>query len=343
MYKKLSFLGVAILLLFSACQDQGTSGLNGPNHFSATNMNKAVASLPLGTQLNTRRDDLLLNRVMSVSDPMRNPNWDWTTDTIDTLNITSFSNPKHIRRPYYGSSSIKPFFTGADGSRDIWPQDGWELVLRDFGTTQYQVPTPFFILYNKNIGVLRYFYFGNLVSQQITHAVATLSIKDPASSPIFALTDSVGQYLNGYESSNQYTISEYYQDQWNVMDFRIAGFDPDIHSKYARFIIDVDAYQEFNLTAEGKLAIEGVLGGGGSTHSSFVETLLSGVKLYKNIAKGYKDIKGAQETFKDMIKFAESDENQNAWWSGILASAATVGATAWIPALGPIVGVANFI
>lgn len=337
---------IAILLFLVGCNDQGTNGLEGNNNLTNLGINGSknnIISEPLGSQLKSSDGTPLLNRVMSVSDPMRNPNWNWTQDKIDTLYITSYDEPKYIRRPYYGSSSIKPFFTGTDGSRDIWPKDGWELVLRDFGTSQYHVSTPYFILYNKHIGLLRYFFFGNLVSDQITHAVATLSVKDPVSSPIFALTNSAGQFLNNYQPSNQHTISAYYQDQWNVMDFRIAGFDPNIHSKYARFIIDVDAYKNFDLNAQGTLDLNGVLGRGGSTHSSFVETLGSGVKLYKNIAKGYKDIKDAQETFRDMIKFAESDENNEAWWSDILAGAATVGATSWIPALGPVVGVAKFV
>ncbi len=327
------FLILAAVLLIVSCDNSSINSLQ---------KEESLSSLPVGTMLKAEDGTFLMNRVMSVSDPMRDPNWNWTTDTIDTLYITSYADPKLIRRPYYGSSAIKPFFTDGQGHRDIWPEDGWKLVLRDFGTTAYQVPTPFFILYNKHLGILRYFFFGNLVSEQITHAVGHLSIKG-SNSPFFTLADSTGHFIDNYNVYKQHTISEYYQDQWNVMEFRMAGFDPDIHSKYARFIIDVDAYKNFDLNVQGSVNLKGVLGSGGSTHSSFLETILQGVKLYKSISKGYKDIKNAQESFKDLIKFAESDEHKDAWWSDILASAASVGATSWIPALGPIVGVANFI
>lgn len=346
MRNKITFLYIIIasLLLFS-CKDQGTNGLAENNRKDSeinNSKNKSsITSKPLGTQLTSSDGTPLVNRVMSVSDPMRDPNWDWTQDKIDTLYITSYDDPKHIRRPYYGSGSVKPFFTGEDGTRDIWPEDGWELMLRDFGTSQYHVSTPFYILYNKHLGILRYIYFGNLVSDQITHATGTLSIKGSVRSPLFTLTDSTDQYLNDYNVYEQHTISKYYQDQWNVMDFRLAGFDPDIHTKYARFIIDVDAYQDFALNAGANLSLDGTLGSGGSTHSQFLSTALAGVDLYKNLSKEFKDIKTAQENYTEMLEYAEN--NSNAWWSGILATAATVGATSWIPALGPAVGVARFL
>ena len=345
--KKVICVCFALLMpfLIFSCKDQGLNSLEkGGSKSFATNGTNNTANLlgqPIGTQLTADDGTLLLNRVMSVSDPMRDPNWDWTQDEIDTLYITSYNEPKLIRRPYYGSGSIKPFFTGTDGTRDIWPQDGWELVLRDFGTAQYHVSAPFYILYNKHLGILRYIFFGNLVSDQITHATGTLSIKGSVQSPFFTLSDSTDQYINNYNVYEQHTISKYYQDQWNVMDFRLAGFDPDIHTKYARFIIDVDAYQHFDLNADATLSLDGTLGSGGSTHSQFLSTILSGVDLYKSISKGYKDIKTAQQNYTELLEYSE--DNKNAWWSGILTAAATVGTTSWIPALGPAIGVARFI
>jgi hypothetical protein len=69
-------------------------------------------------------------------------------------------------------------------------------VLRDFGTSQYDVSTPFYILYNKYLGILRYIYFGSLVSDQINYATAPLALKDGVHSPLFTLTDSSAQYIN---------------------------------------------------------------------------------------------------------------------------------------------------
>jgi hypothetical protein len=127
------------------------------------------------------------------------------------------------------------------------------------------------------------------------------------------------------------------------MDFRVAGFDPDINTKYARFEIDNDAYTDFDFNGEANGTLKGYLGPGGSTHSQFLKILNSAKRLYADISTGFKDVKTAQENFKDMEEFAHNAKNKNKWWSSILSSIASVGATSWIPALGPLVGVVNFI
>lgn len=108
---------IALTLFILSCNDQGIN--RAENKKSTSKELTALPTEQLGTQLRSGDGTLLLNRAMSPTDPMRNPNWDWTRNTRDTLYITSYANLKHILRPYYVAASIKPLFTGTDGTRDI--------------------------------------------------------------------------------------------------------------------------------------------------------------------------------------------------------------------------------
>lgn len=298
----------------------------------------------IGTQLKAADGTPLLNRVISLSDPNRNPNWDWTDCGHNVDLYTIALGHKSVSLPYCKSSSpIFGFFeVHPTGQVDIHPKDGWRLVLRDFGTPQRNVSVPFFILYNRNTGLLRYIYFATTTNYRVSSVTGTLSFTGSIHAPLFTLADSSGQFVNNYDIYQTNTLAKYYPYSWNVIDFRIAGYDPDIDTKNAKFTLNVSGSTKFNLKATGQVGIHGILGVGGSTHSNIFKTVFDkSVTLYKDIAKGYKTINDAQETFEDLLDF--SGKHKDAWWSNIISSVASVGATSWIPALGPIVGIANFI
>ena len=92
-----------------------------------------------------------MNRPMDNNDPNRDPNWVWyeANQRFVTLYPAGLP-PQDVTLPFFDNTGpATAFITDlTDGPMDIYPNQGWELVLRDFGTPQTQQPIPFFILYN---------------------------------------------------------------------------------------------------------------------------------------------------------------------------------------------------
>lgn len=102
--------------------------------------------------------------------------FDWTTLTYETfINTVGQNNsvPITIYSPFYNpnapgparNKNLLPFFiaksaTGSNASIDYHPEDGWELVIKDFGSaglSQKGVTNPMMVLYNKYTSKLRVF------------------------------------------------------------------------------------------------------------------------------------------------------------------------------------------
>src|SRR5215204_4090848 len=117
-----------------------------------------VAALAAGDHLATQRLQAAagyqeLTRTMLATDPNRDPNWDWTQDVTYTL-VTTTRTYEHVRLPYFSGSGPAAAALNVPDGRDIRREDGWRLLLRDFGPGAEQA---FFILYNRNRGILRVF------------------------------------------------------------------------------------------------------------------------------------------------------------------------------------------
>lgn len=87
------------------------------------------------------------------SDPNNDPNWDWRASQVFIVYPQLPSGE--------GVPTTSPFYQGgiSEAVFDNHPDDGWKLVLRDFGTPQRGQAIPHFILYNKYQGLLRIFVF----------------------------------------------------------------------------------------------------------------------------------------------------------------------------------------
>ena len=94
---------------------------------------------------------LLHANIYSQSDPNNDPNWDWRASSTFTV------YPQALGSIQVNTTS--PFLQGgiSEAVFDNRPEDGWVLVMRDFGTTSRGASVPYFTLYNKYQGLLRVF------------------------------------------------------------------------------------------------------------------------------------------------------------------------------------------
>lgn len=232
------------------------------------------------------KERIWLNRQMiEKNNDNRDPNWDWTANVTYTLESTNgtFSN---VRLPYFASSGPAAALLNDSNGRDIWPVDGWELVLRDFGPG---VVTPYYMLYNKYRGILRFFYFSTL-PQSFTSAIARLSYQTQSASRSgahFTLIDS-DRYVDDYDPTrSQLVIGAVTFQQWAFFDFDVSGFDPNIGLKDdPTFIIEIAGVTETDLTSEGEVdlttgPVSTTKSGGGLTSPSDLKNVL---KRHKDVA-----------------------------------------------------------
>ncbi|MGK9117008.1 hypothetical protein [Olivibacter jilunii] len=126
---------------------------------------------------------------VAITDPNDvnlNVNWKWYDPAVQ--NVTLYFGQKVNNQPVPEVQASLPWFTAGnpanDVSKDYLPELGWTLYLRDFGTPDRPAQTPFFALYNKYSGVLRFFVYNFRVKNQgedaKTYYVGELGFKNPS-------------------------------------------------------------------------------------------------------------------------------------------------------------------
>jgi hypothetical protein len=91
-------------------------------------------------------------RIFAQTDPNNDASWNWNASTSFILYHNDFPTGNSI-------SVTSPFYQNIEALRDNEKTDGWELVMRDFGTPTRHIAVPFFVLYNRYQGILRIFVF----------------------------------------------------------------------------------------------------------------------------------------------------------------------------------------
>jgi hypothetical protein len=273
-----------------------------------------------------------LTRTMLATDPNRDPNWDWTQDVTYTL-VTTTQTYEHVRLPYYSGSGPAAAALNVPDGRDIRREDGWRLLLRDFGPGAEQA---FFILYNRNRGILRVFYYHS--NAIYSHAVGTLRFQDPdpaESAAHMTLDDQTDRYVSNYDPERALVSVGAMGTGWCYLDFPVTGFDPTVHLKAdPSFVIQITGVTSTEVVLSGEIdltqrtASTQRKGGDG-----FQATDVLG--FYKHVAQRYKDVNDARETFEKMAKL-DPDEK---WADFILNTIGNLGNQKWLSALGPVGGI----
>ncbi|MGY6558870.1 MAG: hypothetical protein ACXIT9_06265 [Nitritalea sp.] len=168
-------------------------------------------------------------RILEVDDPNSDPSWDWTA----TGNLDLFIRPATPDQNVIQVRTTSPFFEQGNPlntvNKDMYPEDGWVLVARDFGTQNNPVPIPFYALYNKYQGRLRVlFYTSELGASGVVRVGLSLnSPETPKSFLSFNDFSEKGPFLD--TANPDLSLSAITGVQvtggWGSVDFNLSSYD----------------------------------------------------------------------------------------------------------------------
>ena len=285
--------------------------------------------------------------------------WNWTLagEVHPVYTQGNLSNPSfNIELPYFctkllgsgscnNSNTLKyEFLSRNNVKQDIYPEDGWELLIKDFGTPNIKdangvvtvqgrgQPNPYYLLYNKYTGRMKVFY--------------AIVGKDPANSSylqisffdgsrrraVFAHVTPVAQTLEEFYPSNNFKILNAYASSssptayyWLVGEVQTA-YDPCTCSKNDNYALSVtpvlvtasqiDARIEGQIKQPSPLVTSGGKAIGEENGTTSFGKLLTGAG--EAASKAYTQYKGFSDqagTFLDTRNTAYKDKLTRDWWN----------------------------
>ena len=200
----------------------------------------------------------MAQRFMASNDPNRDNKWDWTPMASE---IMYFSTKPEQTPTKIGS--FLPFRLGGNrltqSAGNIFQEDGWMLVHKDFGTKEVGVAMPYFTLYNKYRGLFRVMLYNgeNLLNAQY---MGFLNLHSPDAhagnqSPILTFNNQSGAcFIDHYQKEERAgwvaTMNKY--GDWGVFDFHLLGYDPALREKDPVLQFDMVAMDKSTLKMSGK-------------------------------------------------------------------------------------------
>lgn len=123
--------------------------------------------------------------ITDVNEQNANKNWKWDDPTL--TNVKLYFKPKVNGVPSPSIERPLPWFTFGNplnnSDKDYRSELGWVLYLKDFGTPDRPAQTPFFALYNRYSGILRFFVYNyrtqDLSEGSKTYYIGKLSYTNP--------------------------------------------------------------------------------------------------------------------------------------------------------------------
>lgn len=235
-------------------------------------------------------------------------NWNWKDPSNGYLEKkyefwTFYQGQRGWHNPFYLPNAVTPYNFNIDHFRikhsvnklDIQPQGGWELLYKDFGTSNNYVHRPFFALYNKYTGRIRAFFnIPEKATSQTDGALIGMKHKGMESGLFANASPQSRSVIKFYEErhikvANEYSNQDYY---WIMANFSTA-YDPCVcryNSDLAFTFSWVNDYQlKLRGTINGTLRqiatqSQGVIGSDGYTSTFSWD---KGKELFKEGKKGY--------------------------------------------------------
>ncbi len=279
-------------------------------------------------------------RYINCSDPEEqvnlDPNWNWTGCCSG---YTMFYSPNgatpirlnNVQLPFFANGN--PLADNIDyNQRDMWPQDGWVLAYKDFGTSKVAPGLPFFALYNKYTGMFRVMIY-NAINVSSSKFLMTLSFGNTSPKiPLFTFADTQKPYDNDFDPNKQlnyFSIASSLQD-WFVADFPLVGYTPTIdpQTKLHLELYTVDESQ-INLKST-TFQLNGTIGYVGSG-SPTLDAFNKGQKIVKGVD-------GVRKAAKDLVETTEKSGKKPNWLSG-LKNLANSTVSNIIPFVSPVVDI----
>ena len=240
----------------------------------------------------------LNGRIMDPNDPNLDPDWQWWVPGNHKAYIFG-SEPEDILLPFFSQGNVLNTI-----EKDMYPEDGWVLVARDFGTPNSPVSNPFLILYNKYRGILRYMVY-NGTREKASYQALKLSFNEPQyASALFTFHEQGERvFTNNFDqnvSETQISLVDK-QKGWAVGDFNLAGYDPSIsRNEVLKFsAITVDETQ-LNIVSN-EFTLNGYLEAGGPSTDSGLKKGKNAFKSLNDLRKGIKESKLDQSTIDKIL------------------------------------------
>jgi uncharacterized repeat protein (TIGR02543 family) len=276
--------------------------------------------------------------------------WDWTQDVPYTLYFNPLSGSTSynvVHLPWFESCpSWSKIGTGAfpKDQIDFHPGEGWVLVAKDFGTslTNPASTFPFFALYNTYRGILRVFFWNDLV-QSMSYGKAIMSISGTSATPLFTFNKNVPQFSNLYPSNtgfpDQSTITSIMPidlTEWAVADFNLLGYDASINGEYCNINIGISGVDTTHITLAGAASFTGTLGGGSTLNIQSSSN--NGSSITSDASNVTKDVKDLNTLYTDLQGIGNS--LAPSWTKDHLSNLLNTagGPIAMIPGIGSLAG-----
>jgi hypothetical protein len=295
--------------------------------------------------------------------PGTNNTFNWSNSFYNNVYIKNRTSTT-IASPFYNPFSTYQnptlIFLQSPTTKDLQPDDGWELLVKDFGTNQNlpstAVTNPFFALYNRYTGVVRAFF---LVIDPLAgnNNGATMSLMfeggdGRVETSLLAHANPVVKPLDQFEKGIVMRMPNKYaneNDYWLFADFPVS-YDPCtcffgslitftvqlIETTNATLAIKLEGSSTGTIKEIIKAAPDGVQV---NTNSNSIMNWVGGIT--KSGAEGYKDFQKYETASKNigtfLIKNISAKDKLDQQLAGFTAF------TKNIPYVGAVVGVFDFL
>ncbi len=299
-----------------------------------------LAGAAILTPLRAQTPPPSLFRTMAASDPNRDPNWDFWTNRPYTpyyYKDGAVRQAQVTQLPYYTYGHAT--YPNNGTTPDVFPEDGWMLVIRDFGTPTQAPAFPYFALYNKYRGILRFFFLNtyNLANSQYATSVQLFNpSQEQYRSALLTFPAESKCFLKDYDPSQQiYTLSNMTLNGWSHYDFILSGYDPTLINKpFVSLDVKTFGLNVSNLKMTGNIygTVEQMMNNAPASFGrSDLETLEAA------LGKGYKYYKSTDDAMKALKKSTDDQANKDSWWYNVALqlvtsyfSGGTASYTSWI-------------
>jgi len=269
-----------------------------------------------------------------------NNTWNWTQEFFSDLYINLRSNPVTVVSPFWTPQSTtsqnKVLFDFQKfkqaNKKDFHPEDGWELIARNFGEVGAgkTTPYPFFALYNKYSGKIRAFMLvpirpGESKTGSLMRATFNVGGRKTA---LYQHLKPIAQPIVNFETTEVDLPNDYNNagDYWLFTEFT-AAYDPctcvDLNNvpQESRIIFEYFMVDKslIKATMSGSLVEQVTSGSKPSTgNPSFaLKDLDDAKKLVAAGQKGYKEWEGYIPTYNKILNHFTDSMYRDRLWSSI--------------------------
>ena len=304
-----------------------------------------ISNLSCFAQIGCWNNPNTITTKWDVAGTSNTENWNWTMKGLvhPVYLKNNLSNPSiYIELPYFCSKGLGSGSCNNGNTfqyeilsaltppipQDIYPENGWELIMKDFGTPNpvgqnlggVATKNPVFILYNKYTGRMKT-YLAIIGQKTANSAYLQISFtQNSILNSVYAHATAVSKTLlefepeNKFKSLNDYSLQNFEEDyQWMVSEIQ-TNYDPCMcASNSINNISSIEVRPFLILSSDIDANIEGTLTQKMFSNMGGVNTESSGKTSFLDMTKGAAEaaIKGYNDygSYKDQLNKILDDKN----------------------------------